>query len=236
MNVSIVIPTYNEEKNIRKTVYKILKFLKKENYDFEIIIIDDNSKDKTQYELKKIKKNKKIRILKNKKNMGKGYSVKKGILNAKKDYVLFSDADLSTPIKELKNFEKYLNYDIVIASRALKESKISKKQPILRIFLGKIFNLLVQIIALKGIKDTQCGFKLLKKDVAKNIFSKMTINRWGFDVEMLFLAKKNKYLIKEVPVEWINDENTKLNPVKDSMNMLMDLLKIRYNNIMGKYK
>jgi dolichyl-phosphate beta-glucosyltransferase len=234
LNLSIIIPAYNEEHRIQKTLEKIINYLKRKKYNYEIIIVDDGSKDNTINVIKNIK-DKKIKILKNEINRGKGYSVKKGILNAKKDWILFSDADLSTPIEELDNFTKYLDYDIIIGSRNLKESNIMIHQPFYRAYPGKIFSYLVRLITIRGIKDTQCGFKLFKKEIAHKIFNKQTIDRWGFDVELMYIAHKYKYKIKELPVIWLNDEKTKLNLFKDSTRMFLDLIKIRINDLKGLY-
>jgi dolichyl-phosphate beta-glucosyltransferase len=202
-SLSIVIPVYNEEKRIEKTLNKILEYIKIKKIKYEIIIVDDFSKDKTIDVIKKFKE--KIIILKNNKNYGKGYSIKKGIENAKNELILFSDADLATPIEELDKMLGFINkFDIIIASRNLKESKIVIKQPFYRQLLGKTFPLLVRLLLISDIKDTQCGFKLFKNDIAKNIVKLQTINRFCFDVELLFIAKKLGYKIKEIPVIWID--------------------------------
>lgn len=235
LSLSVIIPAYNEENRIGKTLKKIIGYLERKKYDYEIILVDDGSKDKTIGVVKSLK-NKKVRILKNKHNLGKGGSVKNGMLAAKKDYLLFSDADLSTPIEELEKFEKLKEkHDILIGSRALKESDIKIKQPFYRILMGKVFNFIVNIVVIWGIKDTQCGFKLFRKEAAKKIFSKQTFNGFSFDVELLFIAKKYGYSIKEIPVMWINSTESKVNALKDSIMMFIDLLKIRVNNLRGKY-
>ncbi len=234
--ISIVIPCYNEEKRIINTLKKTIKYLENKKYNYEIIIVDDFSKDNTIKIIDNLK-NKKIKILQNEKNYGKGYSIKKGMLNAKYPLVLFMDADLATPIEELDKFTKEIkNYDILIASRKLNNSNISKKQPFYRQILGKIFLNIVKLFAIKEFKDTQCGFKLFKKDVAKDIFELQTINRFAFDVEILYIALKKNYKIKELPVKWIDQKGSTVNPVKDSISMLKDLLKIRFNDFLGKYK
>ena len=236
MDISVVIPAYNEEKRIGPTLKKIIKYLKNNFVNFEIIVVDDCSIDNTANIIFKYKKNN-VKYLKNKKNMGKGFSVKRGLLSAKYSLVLFSDSDLATPIEELEKFKNYIkNYDIVIASRNLKDSLIVVKQPKYRQFMGKIFPLLVNLIVLRGFKDTQCGFKLFKKNVAKKVVSLQTFNRFCFDVEILFIAKKLGYKIKEAPVIWIDKEGSKINPLKDGFFMFIDLFKIRFNNLLKKYK
>lgn len=233
--ISIVIPAYNEEKRIGRSIGLIVKHLEKRRYTYEIIIVDDGSTDDTIAVVKQIGNND-IKIIKNKKNRGKGYSVRRGILNAKYPLVLFSDSDLATPIEELDKFIDYIKtYDIVIASRNLKGSNITVKQPVYRQLMGKTFPLLVNLIALGGFKDTQCGFKLFKTDVAKRIVLLQTFNGFSFDVEVLFIAKKLGYKIKEAPVVWVDKIGSTVNPIRDSVKMLIDLFQIRFNNWRGKY-
>jgi dolichyl-phosphate beta-glucosyltransferase len=246
MEISIIIPAYNEEKRIQKTLERIFSYMKEKKHDFEIIVVDDGSKDKTvelvELFRKKNSKGKKkadknrIKILKNIKNKGKGHSVKRGMLSGEKKWLLFSDADLSTPIEEIEKFEKYIDqYLIIIASRNLKESQIKIKQPKIRSTLGKIFPFVVNLFTIRGIKDTQCGFKLFRKDVAEKIFPLQTSKRFAFDVEVLFIAKKHGYKIKEIPVIWINALGSKVDPIKDSISMFFDLIRFRFNSIMGRY-
>ena len=236
MKYSIIIPAYNEEKRISKTVARILEFFEKKKVDFEIIVVNDGSKDKTS-EAVKIFRNKKIRLLEFSPNHGKGFAVKQGMLNAKGDIILFSDADLSTPIEE---FDKLINYikdfDVIIGSRSIKGANVVKHQPFYRELMGKIFNKIVRLFTIRGIIDTQCGFKMFNQKAAKDVFSKTRITGFGFDVEALFLAKISGYKIKEVPVTWINDEQTKISPVKDSLKMFIEVLKVRINYWEGKYK
>jgi dolichyl-phosphate beta-glucosyltransferase len=239
MEISIIIPAYNEEKRIEPTIKRILEYIKPKFKKFEIIVVDDGSKDKTIEIISKYqKKNKEIKILKNQKNKGKGYSVKKGILEAKYNLILFSDSDLATPIEELEKLEQKINlgYDIAIASRNLKTSDIIVKQPFYRQFLGRLFPYFVQIIAVSGIKDTQCGFKIYKKSVAKEIAKRQTLERFSFDVEQLFIAKKMKFKIAEVGVKWVDKEGSKVNTIKDGLRMLRDLFIIRLNYCKGVYK
>lgn len=237
--LSIVIPAYNEEKRIEKTLVGVIGYCKNNFDKFEIIVVDDCSKDTTSQIVSKYGKNKKnnVKILRNEVNKGKGYSVKKGILTAKYPLVLFSDSDLATPINELGKLVGYINqgYDIVIASRNLKESDIKVKQPFYRQLMGKTFPLLVNLLVLRGIKDTQCGFKLFKTDAAKKIVKLQTLARFSFDVEILYIAKKLSYKIKEAPVVWIDKEGSKVRLIRDSFRMLVDLFRIRWNNVLGKY-
>lgn len=236
MELSIVIPAYNEEKRIGATLKGLFDFIKtyKKIKNYEIIIIDDGSKDNT---LKVIPKNKNISILKNKTNRGKGYSVRKGVLNSKYALILFMDGDLATPMDELDKLYSCIRkgYDIAIASRCLKDSTIIVEQPKYRQFAGKLFPFIVNLIMSLEFKDTQCGFKLMKADPAKKIFTRLTIDRWAFDVEMLYIAKKLGYRIAEVPVTWIDKTGSKLNVFKDPFKMFSDLFRIRLRDLFGRY-
>ncbi len=226
MHISIIIPTYNEEKRIKKTLESILTYVQTKKHDYEIIVVNDGSTDKTKDVVLEFK-SKKITVLDNPCNRGKGYSVKQGFLAATKEWVLFSDADLSTPIEELETFFRYKDYDVIIGSRNLSDSLIVVKQPLIRSTLGKIFPFFVRLLVLPGIYDTQCGFKLFKKDAAKKIAELQNIDGFCFDVEQLVIAKKSGFTIKEVPISWHNDERSKIKIVKDSVRMFWDLLRIK---------
>lgn len=237
VSISIIIPAYNESKRIVRTLNKIVDYFDLGKWDYEILVVDDGSKDNTIGVINELsKKNKRIKLLQNKKNKGKGYSVRAGILNARNELVLFTDADLSTPIEELDKFMRFIDvYDIIIGSRRLKGSRIKIKQPFYRRIPGKIFPILVNLLVLKDIQDSQCGFKLFKRKAAIDIFKRQTIKGFGFDVEVLYLAKRLGYRIKEIPVVWINDVNSRLDPIKDSYRMFKELLKIKFNSLSGKY-
>ena len=178
-----------------------------------------------------------IRIFENKENRGKGYCVNIGISNAQNDIILFSDADLSTPIEHLDDFISLHSegFDVVIASRALDRKMILQKQPFLRDTMGRFFNFFVRKITGLEIKDTQCGFKSFKKNAAKQIFSRQTIFDFGFDVEILYIAKLHEYKIKETPAAWSDSPGTKVSPLKDSAKMFFDLIDIRQKHKKGVY-
>lgn len=232
-NISVIIPAYNEERRIISTLIKINNYLKTEKYDYEIIVIDDGSKDRT---VELVQQQGFAKIIRNPGNKGKGYSVKQGMLSAKNEWILFSDADLSTPIEELDKFKPYAgSHEVMIGSRCLAQSKIALHQPFYRELPGKIFGKMVKLICLKEITDSQCGFKLFSRNAAQKIFSKQTINRFGFDVEILYLAKKYGYSLKEIPITWTNDRQTRLNLFTDSISMFKDIIKIRINDLLGKY-
>jgi len=237
--LSIVIPTYNEEKRIGLTLQKIQEYLEKQDYNYEIIVVDDGSKDNTWELLKETaQQNEEIYIMRNGENKGKGYSVKKGVLQSHGEYILFSDADLSTPIEEAEKLLSSLlarECDIAIGSRGLSDSDIQIPQPWYRRTMGRIFNLLVQIIVMRGIKDTQCGFKCFRRRVVYEIFPKQRINGFSFDVEILYIARKYHYRIKEIPVRWFNSPFSHVHPIRSSLEMFLDLIKIKINDWREKY-
>ena len=235
--VSIIIPAYNEEKRLPDTLRKILKFISSKKISAEIIVVDDGSRDNTAGIVSALK-NPKVRLIQNHKNMGKGFSVQNGVKNAKGSILLFTDADLSTPIKHITEFLAYHkeDFDVVIASRDLVESKVVVPQSHFREFGGKVFNLMVRIVTGLPVHDTQCDFKSFTKKAAKAIFSRQTIPGFGFDAEILFIAYSLKLQIKESAVEWYNDPGTKVNFFRDSIRMFAELFKIRLNGIRGLYK
>lgn len=249
--LSVVIPAYNEEKNIERTVKQIVEFLIGEPVfgDFEVLVVDDGSTDRTVSLVESLAENiRNLKLIRNP-HRGKGYTVRTGVLAARGDFILFSDADGSTPIKELKRLFLWLtehDYDIVIASReGLGAQRHS--EPYYRHLMGRGFNLLVQLLALPGISDSQCGFKLLKTQAAKEVFSRMKIYgdesalinfayTGAFDVEVLYLARKFGYKIKEIPVSWTYNRTERVSPLRDSWRMFKDVIRIRLNDFQGAYR
>ncbi|MDS1029675.1 glycosyltransferase family 2 protein [Bacillota bacterium LX-D] len=228
--LSVVIPAYNEEKRLPKTLQKISSFLQGKDYAYEILVVNDGSKDGTKQVAEDFqKKDLNIRVIDNPQNMGKGYAVRNGMLQARGQYFLFTDSDLSTPIEELDKFwSKFQEgYQVVIGSRALKNSVIKVSQPFYRVLMGKTFNVIVRFLFWTRIKDTQCGFKCFTQEAAQAVFPKQQIWGFGFDVEVLFIARKLGYKICEYPVEWVNSPDTRVSALKDSLKMFWELLKIR---------
>ena len=239
MYLSVIIPAYNEEKRLPKTLEEIDKYLSKQNYDYEILAVNDGSKDKTVEVAKSLLlKIRNLKVTGYKVNQGKGYAVRFGMLEARGDYRIFTDADNSTSIDQIeKMWIEFKNgYDIIIGSRDVKGAVLDPPQPFLRnVILGQSFKLFRKfIVGLWGIQDTQCGFKCFTKKAAENIFPKCKINRFAFDPEILIIAKKMSYKIKEIPVYWRNDPESKVKP-KWMVNMAVDLLKIRWNLLKGIY-
>ncbi len=228
--LSIVIPAYNEEKRILPTIKRVCDYLAAQNYSYEIIVVDDGSSDNTAQLIKDfIKPENNVSIIANGANRGKGFTVRNGVLSANGKYIFFTDADLSTPIEELEKCLPFLQngYEVVIGSRSLPDSDIIVHQPWYREMMGKIFNFIVTVILLEGIVDTQCGFKGFTKEAAKTVFNKCGINGFSFDVEALYLSRKQKYNIKEVPISWKDATLSKVNPIKHSLQMFLDLLVIK---------
>ncbi|HEY4475659.1 MAG TPA: dolichyl-phosphate beta-glucosyltransferase [Candidatus Paceibacterota bacterium] len=236
MKLSIVIPAYNEESRIGKTLQRVIGYLENYNPDYEILAVNDGSSDKTETAVKKYQ-NGKIKILENKTNRGKGYSVRQGILAASGAWILFTDADLSTPIEELDNFLRSgKDFDVIIGSRGIKGSKILARQPLYRELGGKLVNFFVRLAILPGIKDTQCGFKLFRREAALQIFKRQKLDRWSFDVEIIYIARKKKLKILELPVRWENNPETKVAALRAGLRMLFDIIKIRINDLKGLYE
>jgi dolichyl-phosphate beta-glucosyltransferase len=230
--ISIIIAAYNEEKRIRQSLLKVKEYLTALDMDYKIIVVDDGSTDYTSKVVTDLTPDiPHLKVIRYETNMGKGYALRKGVLASKGEIVLLTDADLSTPIEELSRLLPLIydnTCDIAIGSRALALSKIIKKQPWWRQSMGKLFNKIVKIVVLDDFNDTQCGFKMFSGDIARGLFNKARINRFAYDVEILALAKKKGYRISEVPIRWINSPESKVNPIRDSLQMLFDLLRIRF--------
>ncbi|MCP4139924.1 MAG: glycosyltransferase family 2 protein [Chloroflexi bacterium] len=234
--LSIIIPAYNEESRLPQTLEQVFAFLAEEDYAAEVIVVENGSSDKTLSLAQALtKKYPDLRVLHNEK-AGKGLAVRTGIFAAKGDYRIFCDADLSMPIEEVRRFiPPNLDSDIVIASREV-EGAVRYDEPEFRHFTGRIFNLLIRLLALPKLHDTQCGFKCFRADVAEEIFKYQNIEGWAFDVELLFIARMRGYEIIELPIPWYYNDESKINVLRDSFRMFFDLLKIRQNARKGKYE
>jgi dolichyl-phosphate beta-glucosyltransferase len=236
--MSIVIPAYNEEKRIAGSLLETCAYMNDFGMEYEIIVVDDGSSDGTGRIVDHLAKDvRNVRLVRYEKNRGKGHALRTGVLVTKGDFVLVMDADLSTPMEELRKLMPYLSeggFDIAIGSRALALSDIIRKQPWWRRGMGKTFNKIVKAIVIGGFNDTQCGFKLFRGVVGRTLFGEAKIDRFAYDVEILARAKKKGYGIQEVPIRWINSPESRVDPVKDSLQMLADLVRIRF--AVGKVK
>lgn len=232
MHLSIVIPAYNEERRIIKTLARIYAYLGKTGIDGEIIVVDDGSTDRTSPLVKAfIKEHGRTSLLVNPANFGKGFSVRRGVLTASGEYVLFTDADNSTPIQELNKMLPCLESgeaDVLIGSRSLEGSRIKISQLWFRSAMGKVFNYFVRSFLYGDFLDTQCGFKCFTRKAAHGIFGIQRFNGFSFDIEVLYIAKMKGYRIKEIPVTWVNSLKSSVHPVTDAFCMLTDIFRLKY--------
>jgi dolichyl-phosphate beta-glucosyltransferase len=228
--LSVIIPAKDEEKRLPGTLERVLEYLGRQPYTYEVVVVDDGSTDDTRGVVERFAAtDPAVRLLSYEVNRGKGYAVRRGMLDAQGDYLLMCDADLSTPIEEVETLFAALDEGaaIAIGSRAMTGSHLVVRQPPLRELIGRCFNLAVRFLAVPGIHDTQCGFKLFTRAAARDIFAHLTVDHWCFDVEALLVARKMEYRVAEVPVTWVNEANTKVNVLRDFARTVLDLLRIR---------
>jgi len=236
---SIVIPAYNEHKRIGESLRRILDYLHQQGWDAEIVAVDDGSRDDTACIISGFAlENPEVRLVSNPGNQGKGYSVRNGMLNARGRFLLFTDADLSSPISEASKLFAALDAgaDVAIGSRWLDPSLQFQRQPLKRRFYSRAFNLYLRLLLGLRFHDTQCGFKAFTRRAAEAIFPRQQIARWGFDPEILLIARKEKLTVVEVPVIWGHDERSTIHPLKDGLRMVIDALKVWGYGIKGKYR
>jgi dolichyl-phosphate beta-glucosyltransferase len=234
-SISIIIPAYNEAKRLPASLVKVREYLCASQWDFaEVVVVDDGSKDSTV----QLARDAGVRVLQNPGNRGKGYSVKHGMLEARGEWALFTDADLSSPIGELEKLWSAVEREgaqVAVGSRAVDRSLVGVHQPLLREAVGRVFNAAMRLVTGLPFKDTQCGFKLFQTGAGRKVFSRQQLDGFGFDVEVLFIAKKLGFRAVEVPVRWDNVEGTKVSLLL-GFKAFLDLLKVRGNAIHGKYK
>lgn len=235
---SIVVPAFNEEARIWETLAEVIRCVESRGWNAEIIVVDDGSSDNTAAIVQSIASQYSfVHLLSNGTNRGKGYSVRNGMLHASGDIVLFTDADLSSPIEEADRLFSAIREgaDSAIGSRWLASSRQTIRQPLYRRFFGRCFNMVTRLIMRLPFADTQCGFKAFTRAAAQTIFQLQQIERWGFDPEILFIALKRGFVVREVPVTWGHDERTRVSYLKDGIQMLKELLLIRWNALTGAY-
>jgi dolichyl-phosphate beta-glucosyltransferase len=235
---SIVLPAYNEGERIAASLEKIFAHMTQCGWKAEVIVVDDGSSDDTaQIVTRYAVQHPDLRLIQNPGNRGKGYSVRNGMLHARGDILLFSDADLSSPIEEADKLFAAIaaGAHIAIGSRWLRTELQVKRQPLYRRVLGRIFNLGLRLVLGLSFKDTQCGFKAFTRNAARTVFPPQQIERWGFDPELLYLARNHHLAVAEVPVKWSHREGTRIHPIRDGLRMFGDVLKIRWNSLSGRY-
>lgn len=236
---SIVLPAYNESERIAATLQKISAHAAQRAWNVEVIVVNDGSSDGTATIVQSHAAHcPSVRLVENPGNRGKGYSVRNGMLQARGDVLLFSDADLSSPIAEADKLFAAIadGADIAIGSRWINVELQTKRQPLHRQLFGRMYNLALRLILGLRFKDTQCGFKAFNRRAASTLFPMQRIEHWGFDPELLYLARKFHLQVKEVPVEWAHREGTRINPLRDGLRMLVEMFKVRWNALSGKYK
>ncbi|MFZ0818567.1 MAG: dolichyl-phosphate beta-glucosyltransferase [Candidatus Acidiferrales bacterium] len=237
IELSIIIPAFNEERRLPQTLDRVRDFLKSRPGVCEVIVVDDGSTDGTAQLVEKMSVNwPALRLLKNPGNRGKGYSVRHGMLETAGKIVLFTDADLSAPIEEAdKLLDALKTHDVAIGSRAIDRGVIEVHQPRSREIAGIMFNRVVRLILTLPYEDTQCGFKAFVRSRARILFEQQRIERFGFDPELLFLAKRHGLAVAEVPVRWAHDEGTRVHALRDGLRMVFDVFRVRWNSLMGRY-
>lgn len=238
MTYSFVLPAYNESVRLRPTLHALLRHIQEQNWDAEILVVNDGSTDETAQIVREYGKlHPQVLLVENPGNRGKGYSVRNGMLHARGDICLFSDADLSSPITEAQKLFDAIacGADIAIGSRWLRAELQTERQPLYRQAFGRIYNLVLRLLLGLRFADTQCGFKAFRRDAAQRIFPLQRIERWGFDPEILFLARRAGLRVDEVPVLWAHSEGTRLHPFRDGLRMFMEAVRIRWYAITGEY-
>lgn len=236
--LSIVVPAYNESARIENALKRILSCVQEQGWNAEVLVVDDGSTDNTAAIVQRwMEKHSNLHLIQNPGNRGKGYSVRNGLLQAAGEIVMFTDADLSAPMEEAERLFSAIRNgaDVAIGSRWLDRARQTIHQPLYRQFFGRCFNWITRTVMGLPFKDTQCGFKAFKRTAAQVIFRLQTIERWGFDPEILFIARKLGYEIREVPVTWGHDERSRISYLKDGLKMLEDMARIRSNSLAGRY-
>ncbi len=236
---SIIIPAYNEERRLTAGLDQVLACAGERGWDAEVLVVNDGSRDGTAaLAAEYAARHPGVRLLQNPGNRGKGYSVRHGMLEAQGEWLLFTDADLSAPIAEAEKLFAALRAgaEVAIGSRWLASETQTLRQPLYRQFFGRVFNLLLRLLLGLRFKDTQCGFKAFTRRAAQELFPRQRIERWAFDPELLYLARRQKLTVEEVPVAWAHDRRSTISPLRDGPRMAWDMLRIRWYGLIGKYK
>jgi dolichyl-phosphate beta-glucosyltransferase len=234
--LSIIIPAFNEESRLPQSLEQVAHFVATQTYPIEVIVVNNNSKDNTgQIATEFAEEFPYTRVL-FEGRQGKGAAVRRGVLEGRGTYLVICDADFSMPVDEVPKFLPVngKSYDVAIASREVRGAR-RVGEPQYRHVMGRVFNLIVRVLAIPRIQDTQCGFKSFRREVAQDVFARQTIVGWGFDVEVLYIALKRGYNVIEIPITWYYKPQSRISPLRDSINMVMEVMRVRLNGLRGHY-
>lgn len=233
-DISVVIPAYNEAERLGSTLGQVVDYLSRRNLSFEVLVVDDGSRDRT-VQVAEAFADRGVRVIRHERNRGKGAAVKTGVLASRGAEVLLSDADASTPIEELERLQRRLpEAPVVLGSRAVAGADIRQHQPFYRELMGKTFNRIIRLVGVRGLNDTQCGFKLLLGEVAREIGAELTVDGFAYDVELVWLARRHGYKVVEVGVIWVDSPDSRVDPVRSSLAMLRDVVRMRIRHSGGR--
>jgi dolichyl-phosphate beta-glucosyltransferase len=233
-DISVVIPAYNEAERLGSTLERTVDYLSRRGLSYEVLVVDDGSRDRT-IQVAEAYADRGVRVIRHEQNRGKGAAIKTGVLASRGAEVLLSDADASTPIEQLEKLQRKLpEAPVVLGSRAVAGADIRQHQPFYREVMGKTFNLIIRLAGVHGVNDTQCGFKLLQGEVAREIGAELTVEGFAYDVELVWLARRHGYRVVEVGVVWVDSPDSRVDPVRSSLGMLRDLIRMRIRHSGGR--
>lgn len=226
-DLSVVVPAYDEGRRLGPSLRRIVAYLESSGRSFEVLVVDDGSRDETAEVAREVG-DERVVVIRHPLNRGKGAALRTGALASQGRRVLVTDADLSTPIEDLERLEPHLeDAEVVLGSRAVRSSEITRRQPLYRELMGKTFNLLIRLLGVRGVHDTQCGFKLFDGAAARRLFAELTVDRFAYDVELVWLARRHGLRVTEVGVTWADSPDSRVHPIRDSLSMLRDVLRFR---------
>lgn len=233
-DISLIIPAYNEAARLGSTLERAVEYLSRRGGSYEVLVVDDGSRDRT-VQVAEGFADRGVRVIRHERNRGKGAAVRTGVLASQGDEVLLSDADASTPIEELEKLELSLAAaPVVFGSRAVDGADVRQHQPFYRELMGKTFNRIIRLLGVRGVSDTQCGFKLLAGDVARELAARLTVDGFAYDVELVWLARRRGHAIAEVGVIWVNSPDSRVDPIRSSLSMLRDVIRMRVRHSGGR--